>query len=196
MDLLITIVAIVALFVGLPVLVLLTRDHFDGVRSRRWAVANPEKVPGTPEYIARLTTPDFEAVEKRVNRRLPSALRDLYLHSGIIGEADLYLIPPGASDFDEAWEISAFCPVDECLADFDRGRSGLRFDDVIIAIDGSGGLYYVPLAEVDDEKCPVAHFHHDGGDKSRVAESLDEFVTWRRATDEEVENWQLAGESG
>lgn len=194
MDVL-SLIAVIAIYacvvVGLGVVIMLVKDRMDESSARRWELRHPEQILGTPEYKARLHAPNFEAVESRVHRQLPTALTDLYSNRELLGETDFVLVPPSATSFDDTWVISCFHPVDYCLDDFDWGPEGLRPDDIIIASDGGGGMYYVPLAAVQQDICPVMHYHHDGDDRTLVADSLTDFFSWRRADEQEIDDWQL-----
>ncbi len=78
-----TIILIIALFVGLPFAILRLGDRIKDARRRR---LNPaEKVASDRRaYEARILHPDWDFYERHLQRPLPPALRELYADRALI----------------------------------------------------------------------------------------------------------------
>ena len=153
-DTVITILALVLLFIGLPVLILRIID-----RKRK-----ASQVAGLEAYERRILTPDWPCVERHLRRPAPQALRDLYGDRRLITQRDLV--------YDDDRVISTFEPLDQqAMADT---RQWLGFEAIAIATTDFGDMVYLRpgAAEVD----AVYLAHHDGGDIEILAESVAQML--------------------
>lgn len=154
-----TIVAIVVLFVGVPVGILWLRDR---VSRARWRGRNtPVKIDAERQaYEERLLHPDWEFYQRHLQRPTPAALRDLY--------ADRVLVLAQDLDLTEGERISTFGALDEpALLDT---RAWLGFDAVAIATSDLGDPIY--LRPGPSEADTVYVTHHDGGDTEVFFDSV------------------------
>src|SRR5260221_9089740 len=154
-----TVIFIVALLVGLPLLVLWLRDR---VSSARWRRRNsPEKLAADRRaYEERILRPDWAFYERHLQRPVPSALRELY--------ADRVLVTAQDLDYTDDARISTFEALDEQgLIDT---RPWLGFNVIAIATSDFGDPIY--LRPVASEADTVYITHHDGGDTEEFAESI------------------------
>lgn len=167
-DTVTTVLAIILLFIGLPVLILWITDRR---RSRRRQEAPPAlQVAERQAYEQRILDPDWTAVERHLRRPGPQALRDLYADRELIVRRDLR--------YGDDHVISSFEPLDEQALQDATGRLG--FDAVAIATTDFGDAVHLRpgAAEADH----VYLTHHDGGDTEVLAESVSEmFVTLKWA---------------
>jgi hypothetical protein len=146
----ITLLALVLMFIGLPVLILRIID-----RTRKAShAANREA------YERRILTPDWPCVERQLRRPAPQALRDLYADRRLITQRDLV--------YDDDRVMSTFEPLDEqAIADT---RQWLGFEAVAIATTDFGDTVYLRSGAGEVDAVYLAH--HDGGDIEIVAESV------------------------
>ncbi len=154
-----TIILIVALFVGLPFGILRLRDHIKEARRRRRNP--PEKVASDRRaYEERILHPDWEFYERHLERPVPPALRDLY--------ADRALVIMQGLDYSDDERISTFGALDEQgLLDT---RPWLGFEAVAIATSDIGDPIYLRPGASEADTLYITH--HDGGDTEVFAESV------------------------
>ncbi len=172
------------LVIGTAVLFLKFRER---MRARRDQLAyeilkrdHPERVYGTPEYSARFTKPDFAAIEARLGRPVPEAYRKLHGDIQTIQSTDIEVIPPGTQAAEDRWPIVCFFPADhQAVIDLWPGQL-LSPSQLPFATDGSGGLYYLELDGPNSNDPPVYFYHWDGEFRTEIADSLSEFLSWRR----------------
>lgn len=162
-DTIITVLAIVLLFIGLPVLILWIADR----RRTRQRLRAHRPASQTAERQAcerRILNPDWACVERRLGRPAPQALRDLYADHALITRRDL--------PYTDAHVISTFEALDEQA--MQDARRWLGFDAVTIATtDFDDAIYLRPGAA---EGNTVYLTHHDGGDTEVFAESVTEML--------------------
>ena len=158
-----TIIFLIALFIGLPLLILWLRDRVSRARGRRRNP--PEKLTVDRwAYDERILRPDWAFYERHLERPAPRALRELY--------ADRALVTAQGLEYTDSDHISTFEALDEQgLLDT---RSWLGFDAVAIATSDFGDpIYLRPGASETDT---VYITHHDGGDTEVFAESVAAMV--------------------
>jgi hypothetical protein len=161
-DTVTTVLVIFLLFVGLPVLILWIADRR---RNRRLRDAPPaSQAAERHAYEQRILNPDWAAVERRLRRPVPQALRDLYADRVLILRRDLSC----ADDH----VISSFEPLDE-QAMQDAAR-WLGFEAVAIATTGFGDAVYLRPGAAESDTVYLTH--HDGGDTEVFAESVTDLL--------------------
>ena len=143
------------------------------------------------EFKQRLQHPQFEDLEKHFGRPLPAAYKRLYRDPNRVLLTDFLAYAPGSKDGDRAWPIASFLPADPTtLAEAwpSLGENNLPF-----ACDDVGDPYYVPLGQngqihqvdqADSLDGPVWYFHHEGGAREQVNESLVDFLSWPTRPDD------------
>ena len=164
-----TVVAIILLFVGLPVLILWIIDRG---RSRKRLRKHPPaaQIAERQAHERRILNPDWACVERRLQRPAPQALRDLYADHALITRRDL----PYADDH----MISTFEALDEqAIQDATRW---LGFDAVAIATTDLGDAVYMRPGAADADTVYLTH--HDGGDTEVFAESVSEMLATLKQT--------------
>jgi hypothetical protein len=143
----------------LPVLVLVLRDRAGAARRARARVAEQQV------HVQRLLRPDWPAIERYLQRPVPSALRELYADHALITRRDLR--------WSEDHTISSFEPLDaEAIR---QATPVLGFDAVLIATTDFGDPVYLRRGATERDAVYVAH--HDGGDTGIFAESVAALAT-------------------
>jgi hypothetical protein len=161
-DTLSTILALVLLFIVLPVVLLWLSDRRRSTRARR-RQSGPNEARHWQENERRLLNPDWAAVERWLRRPTPQDLRRLYEDRTLVLGRDL-------ACGDE--RISGFEPLDEqAIAE---NRRWLGFDAVTFAKTGFDDAVY--LRPGTDESDRVYVTHHDGNDTEVLAESVRDLV--------------------
>ena len=152
-----TVLEIVIVFVGLPLIIVRLLD-----RTRR--------ARGAGDESGRVLTPDWASVERCLRRPVPQALRDLYCERPLITRRDL--------SYSDDRMISAFEPLDaQAMLDATRW---LGFEAAVIATSDCGDAIY--LRAGTSEPDTVYLTHHDGGDTEVFAESVAQMLaTLRRS---------------
>ena len=162
-----TILAIAAIFIGLPVLLLWARDRARNAGRRLSADAQQAE---RREYERRLLHPDWAAVERQLRRPVPSALRELYADAAIVTAQNLAC---GAER-----TIATFEPLDPRA--MLETAAWLGHGAVAIATNEFGDVIF--LQSGPDEADTVYLTHHDGGDTEVVGASVGEFVRTLKGT--------------
>lgn len=177
-DSLLTIVILFSLFVVLPVLILWFKDRIRDWRHRK----TPQEIEAQAlAYRDRLLHPDQSSVEGQIGGLLPERLITLYKDQQSILSANLEIRPPqlGASEFGE-W-IERFLPLDgdsqRHTCDLAEAGWGKGF---CFAADGLGNFYWVPVSATRQSDAPVFFACHDPWGNEKIAQSLDEFLSWPR----------------
>ena len=158
-----SVIGLVALFIGLPLLILWLRDRVSRAVGRRRNP--PEKIAADRRaYEERILRPDWAFYERHLQRAAPPALRELY--------ADQALVTAQGLDYSDSDRISTFAALDE--QELIDTRSWLGFDVVAIATSDFGDSIY--LRPGSSETDTVYITHHDGGDTEVFAESVAAMV--------------------
>jgi hypothetical protein len=177
-DDVIAILAILAIFVGLPVAILLVNDRVTAWwrRDRR----SPEqKAADAAAYEARLVSPRWDEVCRATDGGRPSAaLQALYADRALVTSKGIRLRRPGGSDLDDEW-LSTFLPADGS-AFADPWGQYLPDRALAFASDAFGDLLFVELTPGGDDR-PVQHWYHESAEIEEVAPSLAAFLAWPRA---------------
>jgi hypothetical protein len=158
-----SVITILAILVGLPVLILWGRDR----ASRAWWRRRnpPEKIAAERRaYEARILKPDWAFYERHLQRPAPEELRELYADRALIIAQDL--------DYSKSDRISTFDPLDE--EGLLETQPWLGFDAVAIATTDFGDPIYLRPGAAEPDVVYVTH--HDGGDTEVLAESVAAMV--------------------
>ena len=150
---------LVALFIGLPILVLWLRDRVHRALLRR---RNPPETLAADRraYESRILHPDWGFYERHLQRAAPPALRDLYADRAFVTRQDI--------GYTDGARIGTFAPLDE--QGLSETRQWLGFDAIAIATTDFGDPIY--LRPGPSEADTVYITHHDGGDTEVFAESV------------------------
>jgi hypothetical protein len=181
----------VLLYLVLPVAVLVLKDRIADRRSRadyeKTRRERPETIAGTPEYSTRFDHPQFEALEKRVAGRLPDSFRVLHGCRDLLREAGFAFVPPNPRGPRDRWHVVQFLPADVQMLEEYQSFLGTEF---LPFADNDGDVYYLDLAEATAADAPVEIWTHDSDERERIADSLTEFLSWRRVkwSDMELDN--------
>jgi hypothetical protein len=166
-DTVATILALVLIFVGIPVLILRIIDwrRNTGRRSDHSAASDNQERMACEH---RLLNPDWSYVERCLRRPVPQALRDLYADRPMITRRDLA--------YTDEQVLSSFVPLDEqAIEDTTRW---LGFQAVALATTDFGDAVYLRPGEAGGGIVYLTH--HDGGDTEVFAESVTKMVTTLR----------------
>ena len=158
---LITVAAIVVLFVALPALVLYI------VYRRRLAVRNGWIGVPRATRERQLLAPDWTFVERHLNRSVPQALRELYANRPLLTATNLTCGDTPINTFEPLTEDSLLDTAAE-----------LGFDILPIATTVFGDPIYLRPGADNGETVYVTH--HDGGDTAVFAESVAQLVAGLR----------------
>jgi hypothetical protein len=175
-DTLTTIGAIIVIVVVPAVLVLWLRDKILG----RVRGESPEqrdlRLKAWPQ---RMLHPEIESVEGSCGGKIPARLIALYSDHELLLRHDFEICPPGEGPKNGPWWLSSFVPLtvedQDSTADLTEFGKGCCF-----AGDGMGNFYWVPVEPDRKSDAPVYFACHDPWGNERVADSLDEFLSWPR----------------
>jgi hypothetical protein len=158
-----TVIAIVAIFVGLPLLIVGVTDRVAGALRHRHR--SPETRGAQRQaFEQRILQPDWRCVERHLQRPVPQKLRELYANSSLITAQD---VPYAVTQ-----TISTFEPLDERAISTTKSRLG--FEAVIIATTDFGDSVYLPPGS--DTPDIVYITYHDGGDTDVFAKTIAAMV--------------------
>jgi hypothetical protein len=175
-DIFFTLLALFALFIALPVILLWTRDRIRMLFHRK---TQQERDACQEARRQRMLHPNIEAVEALCGGLLPQKLIDLYTDSHLVLDRDFEVCAPGKDRRKDSWWIGDFVPLhrqDQMLTtDLTEFGKGCCF-----AGDGMGNFYWVPVDEERRSDAPVFFACHDPWENEKVADSLVEFRSWPR----------------
>lgn len=168
-DTILTVVAILGIFVAFPVLILWLRD-----RLFHRPMTKEQMAEYSRRVRERLTNPDFSALEKHFGCSLPNPLKKLYGDSEELDRGDFYVVPPDVPNATDGAYVGFYNPADaESLKyTFHDGDAYFAFAD-----DGCGNAYIINPREADP---PVLFHNHETVEIEPVAPSLSEFMKWDR----------------
>jgi hypothetical protein len=158
-----SVLAIALIFVGLPVLILKLKDRVIAVR--RDHRNRPEtQAAERRAHERRILMPDWECVERHLQRPVPQALRALYADGTLVTSRDI--------EYSLDHSISTFEALDE--QSITDAAPWLAVKAVVFATTDTGDPVYLRSgASVADT---VYVTHHDGGDTDIFAPSLAQMV--------------------
>ena len=178
-----TLLAILALFFLLPVFILWARDRLRGLRRRQSPVLRDARLEA---WRWRMLHPYPEEVEALCDGLLPQKLLDMYGDSHLVLSRDFEVCAPGKDPRKESWWIGDFVPLhkqdQELTTDLKEFGKGCCF-----AGDGMGNFYWVPVDSEHKSDAPVCFACHDPWGNEKVADSLEEFLSWPRVAKERVQ---------
>jgi hypothetical protein len=158
---LITVVAILVLFVALPALVLYIAYR------RRLAVRHGWMGIPRAAYERQLLAPDWTFVERHLDRPVPRALRELYANHSVLTATNLTFAGTAINTFEPLTEGSLLDTADE-----------LGFDILPIATTVFGDPLYLRPGADGGETVYVTH--HDGDETAVFAESVAQLAAGLR----------------
>jgi hypothetical protein len=175
-----TILFLLALFVGLPVSILWMRDRiFYSSRKR-----TTQQVQAWSEaYRERLLHPQQAQVEAEMGALLPQRLIALYSDRELVLSEGFNVCAPGNDPKKSSEWIEDILPLDSegqkrtCDLELLAKAKGFCF-----AGDGCGNFYWVPVSETRQPDSPVYFACHDPWGNTKVADSLEDFLSWPRIT--------------
>ncbi len=166
-DTVMTVVVIIAIFIGVPVALLRVRDWF-----RRPSKKTIEE--DSRRFTERLQHPDFAAVEKHFGHSLPACLQALYADRQELlrGPFEVAAVPDAKPD--HRWHVAFYQPADgQSVREMWPGSENY----FAFADDGCGNGY---LVDPKDDDPPVLFHDHETGELSRVCDRFTEFMRWPR----------------
>jgi hypothetical protein len=166
-DHLTTVIVIVAIFLGLPIALLIGRDWL--TRPSRKKIEEYSR-----QFVQRLRSPDFPAVEKHFGRPLPQCVRTLYSDKEELLRNNFAVAASSGVPDGERWYVSDYQPADG--ASVRDSWPGLE-KYFAFADDGSGNGYLIDPTQDDP---PVLFHDHETGEISRVCDRFTEFMRWPR----------------
>lgn len=163
----------------LLLIVMGVRDVVARFRSR----LSPEQLSAAREaYQRRLLNPQPADVERELGRKLPERLLQLYEDKTAIQSGGFKIMKPGGSRWRSVrWPVYCFEPLDieslHALPYEEEFGPGFCF-----AASGSGCWYWMGASDLRAKDSPVIFFDYDGSGShgEKVADTLDEFLSWPR----------------
>ena len=168
-DGILSVLVIVLIFVGLPVVLLVTKDRIARAMRNRPAELSRIAVE-RHAYERRILAPDWWCVERHWRRPIPPALRELY--------ADLSLVTCRDVSYSTDYALGTFEALDEqAMAD---SKEWLGFEAVVFASTQDGDAIYLRPGPSEDNAVYLTH--HDGHDTEVLAATLQGMLdTLRRS---------------
>lgn len=177
-DTLLPLLAIVLLFVVLPVLILWARDKVRQSLRRETPSQRDIRREG---WRQRMLHPQPNEAEASCGGKLPKRLLAMYAQTGLLFDRDFEICRPGRDPGQESWWIGDFIPLNAADQKWtcDLGEFGKGF---CFAADGMGNFYWVPVDGEPRDDAPVYFACHDPWGNEKVCDTLDEFLSWPRVT--------------
>lgn len=179
-DSALAIALIFLLLVGLPMVLLRTRDRVRDWRRRK----TPEQIQaGESRRQERLLNPKPSDVEARIGGLLPKHLINLYEDRATVLSNKVEIRPSSLSPKEFGEWIEEFLPLDfesqTHRCDLEGAGWGRGF---CFAADGAGNFYWVPVGSERVDDTPVFFACHDPWGNEKIADSLQEFLSWPRVS--------------
>ena len=177
-DATLTLLFILTLFLLLPGCILWLRDRI--FRSSRKRAA--EQVQAQAQaYRERLLHPQQAQVEAEAGLLLPQRLITMYADKELVLNEEFDICPSGKDPKKSSVWIEDFLPLDcegqqyTCDLELLANAKGFCF-----ARDGCGNFYWVPVSDTRQSDSPVFFACHDPWGNEKVANNLEEFLSWPR----------------
>lgn len=187
-----TIKSIVAILVFMLAMIIVAivflrlMDRLRNSRDKKRIKQQPKQHPGTPEYAARLRTPHFDELEQHFGIKLPASFRRLYEDASLLLRVDFFLVPAHAKKFADTLSINYFLPAEKSSLElWGETFTKLHRGCLPFAVDDCGDIYYLDFNKKDHDY-PVCRFCHDGGDVEKIAASIQEFLSGKPMSRQEV----------
>ncbi len=129
----------------------------------------------------RLLYPQPAQVEAETGLLLPQRLIAMYSDAKLILSENVNICAPGKDPKKSSAWIDNFLPLDlesqkhTCDLELLAKAKGFCF-----AADGCGNFYWVPVSDTRKSDAPVFFACHDPWGNEKVANSLEEFLSWPR----------------
>jgi len=178
-DTFLSILAVFSLFVAVPVLLLWFRDR---LRGRRHPHRSPEeRIAQARKARESFLHPNPDIVESELGGLLPERLITLYRDeiselSGMLEIRPPSLEPKAFGEFIQEW-LPLNIESQKYTVDLEEANWGKGF---CFAADGTGNFYWVPVGSTRQPDAPVYFACHDPWGNEKIADSLDEFLSWPR----------------
>jgi hypothetical protein len=176
-DAIFTLLALLALLVFLPVIILSARDR---IRERLRGVSWEQRKAGQEAWRERMLHSRPHEVEASCGGLLPSRLLDMYSDSNLLLSRNFKVCAPGKDPRKNSWWIDNFIPLDVQGQQLTTDLSLLDSKGCCFAGDGMGNFYWVPVDSERKSDTPVFFACHDPWGNEKVADSLEEFLSWPR----------------
>lgn len=177
-DSFLAVLALFCLFIVLPVLLLWMRD-----RVRYWLRRKTlEQIQaGASAYRNRLLNPNQSSVETKIGGHLPDSLVALYADHALVLAEGIEVRSPRLGPKEYGERIQEFLPLDvesqQHACDLGAVGWGKGF---CFAADGMGNFYWVPVSATRQPDAPVFFACHDPWSNEKIADGLEEFLSWPR----------------
>ena len=168
-DAILTVIAILGIFVALPILILWLRDK---VFNR--PITKEQVDEYSRRFQKRLANPDFAVLEQHFGCELPAPLRQLYANSDELARNDFEIVPPEGQNLTGPAYVAFYNPADAESLKHTFHDAGTYF---AFADDGFGNAYLIDPRKPDP---PVLFHDHETGAIEPVAPALSAFVKWER----------------
>jgi hypothetical protein len=136
-------------------------------------------------YRDRLLHPQQAQVEAELGALLPERLMAIYADKELVLNEGFDICPPGKDPKKSSLWIEDFLPLDwegqqyTCDLELLANAKGFCF-----ARDGCGNFYWVPVSDIRQPDSPVFFACHDPWGNEKLADSLEEFLSWPRFSHE------------
>src|SRR5260370_11386108 len=177
-DSVFTILFLLGLFVVLPISILWLRDKIFHPSRKR----TPEQIQARIHaYRERLVNPQQALVEAELGAFLPQRFIAMYADSELVLSQNLNICPAGKDPKKSSGWIDSVLPLDSESQKFTCDLELLvKMKGFCFAGDGCGNFYWVPVNDTRQLDAPVFFACHDPWGNEKVAESLDQFLSWPR----------------
>jgi hypothetical protein len=150
-------------------------------RLKRGRMTPEQRQAERDAFRNRLVHPKPSEVEQSVGGLLPQRLLALYDDHRTILTEEIEIAHPSLDEEPACEWIEAFLPLDsesqKFTVDLPEQGWGKGF---CFATDGAGNFYWVPVNETRQPDAPVFFACHDPHGNEKVADSLDQFLSWPR----------------
>src|SRR5713101_4095192 len=177
-DIILTLISLLALFVVLPISILWLRDKIFYSSRKRSA---EQELARLQAYRERLLHPQQAEVEAEIGAFLTQRLIAMYADRELMLSKNFDICPPGKDPKKSSEWIDGFLPLDcesqnnTCDLVMLANAKGFCF-----AGDGCGNFYWVPVSDTRQPDAPVYFACHDPWGNEKIADSLEEFLSWPR----------------
>jgi len=160
------------------VIVSVTRRLIHHFRFRQ----TPEQLQAARDaFRARLVHPNATQVEQGIGALLPQSLLTLYEDHQMVLTEQIEIAHPNPSSDEPAEWIEAFLPLDLESQKYACDLAGQGWGKgFCFATDGAGNFYWIPANEARQADAAVFFANHDPIANEKVADTLDEFLSWPR----------------